>query len=221
MTPRWAAERRRDPYYRAAQREGLRSRAAFKLLFLQDRFHLLRPGQRILDLGASPGGWSLVARDLAGRQGEVVSVDLRAFEPIDGVTFIRGRVGDPRVIERLGKEPFDVCLSDMAPSVSGNYDVDHARSVELAELALGLAEKVLRPGGSIAVKVFQGDLTEELRRKMGTLFERVDATKPPASRDASSEMYLIGRRFRGARAPVGAPSEEPSPPSPAEDRNAA
>lgn len=205
VSPRWAEERRRDPYYRAAQQEGLRSRAAFKLLFLQDRFHLLRPGQRVLDMGAAPGGWSIVARDLVGPRGQVVSVDLRGFEPMEGVTFLRGRVGDPRLLERLGPKPFDVCLSDMAPTVSGNYDVDQARSVELAELAYGLAQQVLVPGGNFAVKVFQGDLTQDLRRKIGSGFERLDVTKPPASREASSEMYLVGRRFRGsvARPAVG------------------
>lgn len=202
MTPRWSQERRRDPYYRAAQRDGLRSRAAFKLLFLQERFHLLRPGQRVLDMGAAPGGWSVVARDLVGPRGQVVSVDLRGFEPLEGVTFLRGRVGDPRLLERLGPEPFDVCLSDMAPTVSGNYDVDHARSVELAELAYRLARQVLRPGGGFAVKVFQGDMVEDLRRRISQGFEAVNATKPPASREASSEMYLVGRRFRGRPAPA-------------------
>ena len=213
MPSRWAGERRRDPYYRAAQREGLRSRAAFKLTYIQNRFNLLRPGQRVLDMGAAPGGWSLIARDLVGPRGQVISVDLRGFEPAEGITFVRGRVGDPRLLERLGKEPFDVCLSDMAPSVSGNYDIDHARSVELAELAFGVAQKVLRPGGSFAVKVFQGDLANDLRRRIARSFERLDVTKPAASREASSEVYFVGRRFHRP-APSGAnkPQHEALPP---------
>ena len=186
MPGAWSNERRRDPYYRAAQREGLRSRAAFKLLFLQERFHLLHNGDRVLDMGASPGGWSLIARDLVGRRGEVVAVDLRAFEPAQGVLILRGRVGAPRLIERLGDRPYAVTLSDMAPTVSGNYDVDHARSVELADLAYELARRVLRPGGAFAVKVFQGDMTGDLRARLARGFRRVDATKPPASRGASS-----------------------------------
>lgn len=195
MPPNWTAERRRDPYYRAAQREGLRSRAAFKLLFLQERFHLIHLGDRVLDLGASPGGWSLVARELVGPHGAVVSVDLRSFEPVEGIRFVRGRVGDPELSSRLGDEAFDVCLSDMAPSLSGNYATDHARSVELVELAFGLAQQVLAPGGAFAAKVFQGDLTDDLRQKLRPHFERLDATKPAASRSSSSEMYLVGRGF--------------------------
>lgn len=197
MPPRFMAERRKDPYYRAAQREGLRSRAAFKLLYLQQRFHLLHAGDRVLDMGAAPGGWSAVAADLVGPRGSVVSVDLRNFEPMEGVEFIRGRVGDPALLARLGPKPFDVCLSDMAPSVSGNYATDHARSVELVELAAALAQKVLRPGGKFAAKVFQGDLVEELRKDLEQDFERVFVTKPPASREGSSEMYFVGRGFLG------------------------
>jgi 23S rRNA (uridine2552-2'-O)-methyltransferase len=196
VSPRFTAERHHDRYYRAAQRQGLRSRAAFKLVYLQERFHLLRPGDRVLDLGASPGGWSTIAVDAVGPRGEVVAVDLRNFEPLEGVRFVRGRVGDPLLLERLGEEPFDVCLSDMAPSLSGNYATDHARSVELAELALELARQVLRPGGRFAAKVFQGELTDDLRELVGQDFERVFATKPPASREASSEMYLVGRGLR-------------------------
>jgi 23S rRNA (uridine2552-2'-O)-methyltransferase len=199
---RFLVERRRDPYYRAAQHSGLRSRAAFKLEFLDDRFHLLRPGARVLDLGAAPGGWSIVARERAGARGRVVAVDPRPIEPIDGVRFVRGQVGDPSLVSRLGPDAFDVVLSDMSPRISGAYATDHARSVELARAAFELARAVLKPGGKFVAKVFDGDLLGVLERDLGASFDRVRRSKPPASREPSSELYLvgIGFRFRGARA---------------------
>ncbi len=197
MPRRWVSDRRRDPYYRAAQRDGLRSRAAFKLGQLQDRFHLIPRGARVLDLGASPGGWSLVARSLVGPQGTVTSVDMRAFEPIEGVQFVRGRVGDDALLARLGPEPFDVVLSDMSPSISGNYSTDHARSVDLVRSAFGLSRQVLAPGGTFVAKLFDGDMTVELRGELGPHFERFLVTKPQASRSQSSEIYLMGKGYRG------------------------
>jgi len=198
MGRRFVDERRHDPYYRAAQREGLRSRAAFKIAYLDDRFHLLRPGRRVLDLGAAPGGWSVVARARVGPRGEVVAVDPRPVEPIDGVRVVRGRAGDPRLLARLGPAPFDVVLSDMSPQISGAYGTDHARSVGLVRDALALALQVLRPGGAFAAKVFDGDLVPALEAELGRSFERVRRTKPPASREPSSELYLValGRTAR-------------------------
>ncbi len=197
MARRWVNERRRDSYYRAAQRGGLRSRAAFKLGQLQDRFHLIPEGARVLDLGASPGGWSLVASGFVGRRGTVVAVDMRSFEPVEGVTFLRGRVGDPALRERLGPEPFDVVLSDMSPSISGNYSTDHARSVDLVKSAFALAQTTLRKGGHFVAKLFDGDMTGELRSELAPRFERLQVTKPQASRSQSSEVYLIGQGFKG------------------------
>jgi len=196
MGRRFVAERRRDPFYRAAQASGLRSRAAFKLDYLDQRFHLLRPGFRVLDLGAAPGGWSVVAAERVGRRGHVVAVDPRPVDPIPNVTVIRGRVGDPELGRRLGEEEFDVVLSDLSPRISGAYATDHARSVDLVRGALDLASAVLRPGGAFAAKVFDGDLVPELEERMGDAFDRVRRTKPPASRDASSELYLVGLGFR-------------------------
>jgi 23S rRNA (uridine2552-2'-O)-methyltransferase len=193
---RFLEERRRDPYYRAAQRSGLRSRAAFKLEFLDDRFHLLRPGARVLDLGAAPGGWSIVARERVGAGGTVVAVDPRPIEPIEGVRFVRGQVGDPALVGRLGPDPFDLVLSDMSPRISGAYATDHARSVELVRAAFGLAQAVLGPGGKFVAKVFDGDLLGPLERDLGASFDRVRRTKPPASREPSSELYLVGIGFR-------------------------
>lgn len=196
MPRRFVEERRRDPYYRAAQREGLRSRAAFKLAYLDDRFHLLRPGARVLDLGAAPGGWSLVARERVGPRGDVVAVDPRSLEPIEGVRSIRATVGDPALARTLGEERFDVVLSDMSPRISGAYSTDHARSVELVRAAFALTRTVLRPGGSFVAKVFDGDLVDDLVNELAGSFARVRRSKPPASREPSSEIYLMGFDFR-------------------------
>jgi 23S rRNA (uridine2552-2'-O)-methyltransferase len=196
MGRRFVAERRRDPFYRAAQRDGLRSRAAFKLEHLDRRFHLLTPGARVLDLGAAPGGWSVVAVRAVGPRGSVVAVDQRPVEPIEGVRFVRGRVGDPELADRLGPGRFNVVLSDLSPRISGAYATDHARSVELARDAWNVAAKVLAPGGAFVAKVFDGELVPALEGELAGGFERVQRTKPPASREASSEIYLVARGFR-------------------------
>jgi 23S rRNA (uridine2552-2'-O)-methyltransferase len=192
---RFVDQRRRDPYYRAARREGLRSRAAFKLGHLANKYPVFHRHDAVLDLGAAPGGWSIVARDALAGSGRVVAVDVRPVEPMDGVEVVRGRVGDPRLPRRLGEAPFDVVLSDMSPRISGAYSTDHARSVELVESALTLADEVLRPGGVFVGKVFAGDLLEGLVVTARRRFDRVVLTKPPASREGSSEMYLLGFGF--------------------------
>ncbi len=196
MGRRFVDQRRKDRYYRAAQREGLRSRAAFKLAYLDDRFRLFRPGDRVLDLGAAPGGWSLVAAERVGPHGHVVAVDPRPVEPIERVTVVRGRVGDPGLAARLGAEPFDVVLSDLSPRISGAYATDHARSVALVREALALARGVLVPNGRFAAKVFDGDLLGPLESDLAESFESVRRTKPPASRGASSEIYVVAHGFR-------------------------
>jgi len=215
MPRRFEAERRRDPYYRAAQREGLRSRAAFKLAYLDDRFRLFRGDSRVLDLGAAPGGWSTIARERVGARGEVVAVDPRPIEPIEGVRVVRGRVGDPSLAARLGPRPYDLVLSDMSPRISGAYATDHARSVALVREALGLARSVLAPGGTFVAKVFDGDLLPELEEELARSFERVRRTKPPASREPSSELYLLAFGHRPER--VAHPREPGPTPPPAPD----
>jgi 23S rRNA (uridine2552-2'-O)-methyltransferase len=197
---RFVQERRRDPYYRAAQADGLRSRAAFKLAHLSERYPIFHPGDRVLDLGAAPGGWSVVARELLGSRGEVVAVDPRSVEPIEGVRVVRSTVGDPRLLERLKEDRFDVVLSDMSPRISGAYATDHARSVELVREAYRLARAVLNQGGSFVAKVFDGDLLSTLATEIAPSFHRFHRTKPPASRDRSSEIYLVGLGFRGRSA---------------------
>jgi 23S rRNA (uridine2552-2'-O)-methyltransferase len=208
MPRRFVQQRRRDPYFRAAQREGLRSRAAFKLAYVDDRYRLFRPGARVLDLGAAPGGWSLVARDRVGPRGRVVAVDPRTIEPIDGVEVVHGRVGDPRLADRLRAERFDVVVSDMSPRVSGAYATDHARSVALVRDALELARTVLAPGGAFVAKVFDGDMVGEVERELVRSFSVVRRTKPPASREPSSELYFVAAGFRPATesdGPLGPP----------------
>lgn len=195
MGRRFLKERRSDPYYRAAQQGGFRSRAAFKLAYLADRFPILHAGDRVLDLGAAPGGWSFVAAERVAPGGSVVAVDPRRLEPLEGVQWVRGRVGDPTLRARLGADPFDVVLSDMSPSISGAYSTDHARSVSLARDALELARRTLRPGGAFAAKVFAGDMLGDLDREVGRSFERTAHTKPPASREQSSELYVVGLGF--------------------------
>ncbi len=214
MPRRFVRERRRDPYYRAAQREGLRSRAAFKLGYLDDRFRLFARGDRVLDLGAAPGGWSIVAAERVGPEGEVVAVDLRPIAPIDRVVVVRGRVGDPDLEARLPPGPFEVVVSDLSPRISGAYATDHARSVALVREAFGLARRVLRPGGTFVAKVFDGDLVASLLDEMAPSFDRVRQTKPPASRGASSERYVVATGFRPGRPAPGASGRAgPVPPA--------
>jgi len=209
MGRRFVDQRQRDPYYRAAQREGLRSRAAFKLAYLDDRFHLFRRGARVLDLGAAPGGWSVIALDRVAPSGTVVAVDPRPIAPAEGLRVVRGRVGDANLVERLGERAFDVVLSDMSPSISGAYATDHARSADLARQAYLLALRVLAPRGAFVAKVFAGDLVDQLVVDMRPHFTEVARTKPPASRAPSSELYVVALGFRPVPPrPKGPPPEE-------------
>jgi 23S rRNA (uridine2552-2'-O)-methyltransferase len=201
MGRRFVEQRRRDPYYRVAQAEGLRSRAAFKLAYLDDRFHFLKPGARALDLGAAPGGFMIVLRERVGPSGQIVAVDVRPIEPLEGVRVVRGRVGDPALLSRLGGVPFDAVVSDLSPRISGAYATDHARSVGAVRDAWALAQQVLAPRGSFVAKVFDGDLVEPLLAELAPRFQRVVRTKPPASRGASSELYLVALRYRSGPAP--------------------
>jgi 23S rRNA (uridine2552-2'-O)-methyltransferase len=211
MGRRFVDQRQRDPYYRAAQREGLRSRAAFKLAYLDDRFHLFRRGARVLDLGAAPGGWSVIALARVAPSGTVVAVDPRPVAPAEGLRVVRARVGDPNLPSRLGEGAFDVVLSDMSPSISGAYATDHARSAALARAAYLLALRVLAPRGAFVAKVFAGDLVDELVLDMRPHFAEVLRTKPPASRAPSSELYVVALGFRPARAPSKGPLPEEGP----------
>lgn len=197
---RWLARQLNDPYVRAARREGWRSRAAFKLIELDERFRLIRRGARVLDLGAAPGGWTQVT--VRHGAGVVVAVDLLAMEPVAGATLIRGDFQDAdmpgRLMAALGG-PADLVLSDMAPNTTGHNATDHLRIMALAELALTFATEVLAPGGGFVCKVFQGGSEKAMLEAMKQRFEQVRHAKPPASRKDSSELYVVATGFRGAQ----------------------
>jgi 23S rRNA (uridine2552-2'-O)-methyltransferase len=196
----WMHQHVNDHYVQEAKRLGYRARAAFKLLEIDARDGLLKPGYVIVDLGCAPGSWSQVAAAKLHGKGEVIAVDLLPMQPVAGVEFIEGDFADDAVLERLesllGGRQVDLVLSDMAPNLSGVASVDQARGMVLAELALDFAGKWLKRDGCMLVKVFQGEGFDGFRKKMRDAFESVDVRKPKASRDRSSEVYLLGRTKR-------------------------
>jgi 23S rRNA (uridine2552-2'-O)-methyltransferase len=194
----WLTRQLNDPYVAAAKAQGWRSRAAFKLIEMDDRFQLIKPGMRVVDLGAAPGGWSQVAKKRGA--GQVVALDLLPVDPIGGVTILQGDFTDADMPARLeaalgGKA--DLVLSDMAPNTTGHNATDHLRIIALAELALDFAVKVLAPGGGFVAKVFQGGSEKQMLAPMKQLFASVRHAKPPASRKESSELYVVATGFRG------------------------
>jgi len=195
----WMQEHVNDPYVKEAQRRGYRSRAAFKLLELDARDKLLRPGITVVDLGAAPGSWSQVLRERVGSSGRIVAIDVLPMDLLAGVEFVqadfREDTGLAIVEEVLGNAPVDLVVSDMAPNLSGIDPVDQARSVHLGELALEFAISHLREGGDLVVKVFQGAGLPELQRAIGARFAKVYVRKPKSSRDRSRETFLVGKGF--------------------------
>jgi len=196
---RWLTRQLNDPYVAAAKAEGWRSRAAFKLIGLDEKFHLLGRGKRVVDLGAAPGGWSQVA--IARGAAVVVGLDLLPIDPLPGATFLQGDFNDPDMPDRLAKllgGKADVVLSDLAPNTTGHAATDHIRILALAELALTFATEVLAPGGAFVCKLFQGGAERSLLTMMQRHFAKVRHAKPPASRKESSELYAVATGFRGA-----------------------
>ena len=200
----WLKEHFDDPYVKKSKEEGYRSRASYKLLEIQEKDRLLRGGMTVVDLGAAPGGWSQVAASLVGDQGKVIASDILAMDDIAGVQFLQGDFTEDRVLSELlqliGEDQADLVLSDMAPNISGMKQIDQPRVMYLAELALDLARQVLKPGGSLLVKVFQGSGFEEIRSEMQASFATLKSRKPRASRARSREIYLLGSGFRGQNA---------------------
>lgn len=195
-TRRWLQQHASDPYVRQAQTQGYRSRASFKLLEIDRRDRLLRAGATVVDLGAAPGGWSQVAAGQVGPKGRVLAVDLLDMAPMAGVEFIQGDFNDPAVLARLLErlpQGADLVMSDMAPNLTGVRAIDQPAALHLAELALDLAVRVLKPDGALLVKCFEGAGSQDLRRVLARRFGRVLVRKPAASRDRSREHYLIGR----------------------------
>ena len=189
-----------DPYVQRAQKEGYRSRAAYKLLEIDKRDHLLKPGMVVIDLGATPGGWSQVAAAKVGVTGKVIALDILPMTPIFGVDFIQGDFREAEVLAQLQEQlpkgstakQVRLVISDMAPNITGIAVTDQASAIYLAELALDLAVQQLQPGGAFLVKVFQGAGFEEYLKLMRQYFTKVVTRKPDASRDRSSELYLLG-----------------------------
>jgi 23S rRNA (uridine2552-2'-O)-methyltransferase len=198
----WMHEHVTDPYVRRAKQEGYRSRAAYKLIEVLEKDKLVRPGMTVVDLGAAPGSWSQVLAPLVGSAGRVIALDVLEMELIEGVAFIRGDVSETPTLERLEKElagaRIDLVISDLAPNISGVGLVDQARSMRLAELALEFARDRLKPGGSFLVKMFQGSGVDEFRKQLAKAFSTVAVRKPKASRDRSSELYLLARGRRSS-----------------------
>lgn len=194
---RWLAEHFDDPYVQRAQKEGWRGRAAFKLLELDEKYHLLAPGQVVVDLGAAPGAWAQVILQRIGPRGRLLALDLLPVEPLPGMTFIQGDFTDAEPLAELeaalNGQRVDLVLSDMAPNMSGMTAVDQPRVMYLAELALSFAIEWLKPGGHFLVKTFQGEGFDAFLRQCRPVFRKVQSAKPKASRPRSREVYVLGR----------------------------
>lgn len=196
----WLREHFSDPYVKQAKKDNYRSRAVYKLLEIQERDRFLKPGMAVVDLGAAPGSWSQVTKEILGNKGMVIALDILPMEPLAGVGFIQGDFREDevlgRLMERLQGQFIDVVLSDMAPNTSGDKDIDQPRSLYLAELALDFARKTLKPQGDLLVKLFQGGGTEAYLTELKGVFERVLIRKPEASRKRSPEVYVLARGYR-------------------------
>ena len=197
---RWLREHFTDEYVRLAREQGYRSRAVFKLMEIQARDRILKPGMTVIDLGAAPGSWSQFAARQVGRQGKVIALDILPMEPLAGVDFIEGDFREQETLDRLlallAGRPVDLVISDMAPNTSGIKAVDQPRGIYLAELALDLARQCLRPGGALLLKAFQGEGFDALLRELRRRFATVSSRKPKASRPRSPEAYLLARNYQ-------------------------
>ena len=195
----WLERQLGDPYVARAKREGFRSRAAFKIIEIDDKFHLLKPGARVVDLGAAPGGWSQYAARIVGGSSRIVATDILPMDAIPGVDFVQGDFREAAVLEQVlqcvGADKVDLVLSDMAPNMAGIDAIDQPRSMYLAELALEFADRVLTPGGDLLLKLFQGAGFDQIIRDARSRYGRVVTKKPKASRTRSPEIYLLARQF--------------------------
>ncbi|MGA9628621.1 23S rRNA (uridine(2552)-2'-O)-methyltransferase RlmE [Rickettsiella endosymbiont of Litargus connexus] len=192
---RWLKQHFNDPYVKRAQKEGLRSRSAYKLLEIQEKTKLIKSGMNIVDLGASPGGWSQLASGIVGTTGKVYALDILPMETLSHVEFLQGDFREESImqqfLQRVQSKPIDLVISDMAPNFSGMRSVDQPSSMLLAELALDFAQKVLKPKGCLIVKTFQGEGFEAFLKGLRSLFAKVTIRKPSASRGSSAEVYLV------------------------------
>jgi 23S rRNA (uridine2552-2'-O)-methyltransferase len=198
---RWLAEHVNDPYVKRAQIDGYRARAAYKLIELNDKDKLIRPGMLVVDLGSAPGSWSQIAAPLVGDKGRVVASDILPMDALANVDFIQGDFTEQsvfdQIMEKLGGQRADVVISDMAPNISGIDSADQAASMYLVELALDMARKVLKPKGDFLAKVFQGEGSDAYIKDARSSFDKVMVRKPAASRPRSREVYLVCKGFKG------------------------
>jgi 23S rRNA (uridine2552-2'-O)-methyltransferase len=205
---KWLERQLNDPYVARAKREGYRSRAAFKLLEIDEKFHILKPGQKIVDLGAAPGGWSQIAAQRVGPKGRIVGIDLLPVDPMAGVEFIQLDFLDEsapgKLMDLLGG-PADLVMSDMAANTTGHKKTDHLRIIGLAEAAIYFAREILAPGGAFVAKVFQGGTENQLLGDLKRDFAVVRHVKPSASRADSAELYVLATGFRGAAGQTPSP----------------
>lgn len=196
----WLQEHFDDVYVKRSREQGYRSRASFKLLEIQQKDHLIKPGMSVVDLGAAPGGWSQVAAELVGSKGKVLASDILAMDALPGVEFVLGDFTETSVFEELLSTldggAADLVISDMAPNMSGMKDIDQPRIMVLAELALELAQAILKPGACLLVKVFHGEGYEAYLKRLQAGFTSVKSRKPGASRARSREVYLLARGFQ-------------------------
>jgi 23S rRNA (uridine2552-2'-O)-methyltransferase len=198
----WLRRHVTDPYVQLAQKEGYRSRSAYKLIELNEKDRLLRPGMWVMDLGSAPGGWSQVAARAVGAKGRVLATDILAMDPIAKVDFIQGDFTSDEVVEKimawLGDEKFDVIVSDIAPNLSGIDVADQARSIYFLELALDTVRIALKPGASFIAKMFQGQGSDEYLKELRKSFQKVSIRKPKASRPESREVYIVSKDYKGS-----------------------
>lgn len=197
----WVKERKREYYYRKAKEEKFRSRAAYKLLQAVKKHQFIKPGYVVVDLGAAPGGWTQASRRIVGSSGFVLGIDLKRVEPIDlpNVRTVTGDVTDSQITQSIREvlpRSADVIISDVSPNISGVWELDHARQIDLARQSLRIATSVLRPRGNFFVKVFQGDMLNDFVEEVKQYFSFVKLIKPKASRAKSSELYVLGMNFR-------------------------
>lgn len=190
--------RHKDHFYRKAKEEGYRSRASYKLLQINQKHNVIKKGDTVVDLGAAPGGWLQVAKEISG--GFVLGVDIQNIAPLDGVETLRGDITHSSTLESISgmiekTRGADVVICDASPNLSGNWNLDHARSIDLCRSALDVATKILKPGGNFVVKVFQGDMFSDFLAEVKKHFSFVKVYSPQASRKESAEIYIIGKGF--------------------------
>ena len=196
---RWYKEKKREHYYKKAKQTGYRARSAFKLLQINNKFNIIKKNDLVIDLGAAPGGWSQVAKQIVGENGTVVGIDLSSIKAIEGIVFLQGDMTQEESINRLrkviGDREVDVIISDMSPNISGNYSIDQACSVFLCEQALKTAKILLKKNGNFICKIFEGEDLKDILEKIKSMFITIKQFNPPASRKTSSEVYIIAKSF--------------------------